>query len=70
MAQIKKIEAINFNADRDPALLAKLNTLAPYMYRNVHDLARYILTLFCDEKIREFQITVDYSKSAQSASAG
>ena len=60
MAQIRKVVAINFNGKQDPILLAKLNTVAPYLYRNVHDLTRYILMKFCDEKIRELNLTVDY----------
>ena len=70
MAKIRKIAALTFTWDREPELLAKLNSLAPHMYRNVHDLARYFMTSAADEKIRELDISVDYSRPTQSARAG
>ena len=69
MATIRKIKALHFDDKNDPEMLARLNTLAPYMYRSVHDLARYIMTSFCDQKLSELNLTIDYSKSAQSAGA-
>ncbi|MCJ7777636.1 MAG: hypothetical protein MUP16_04915 [Sedimentisphaerales bacterium] len=66
MAQIREIETINFNADRDPELLKKLNTLAPRMNRKVHDLARFILTKFCNEELQK----ENSSSEVQSARAG
>lgn len=70
MARVRKIQALTFRDKDDPELIAKLNTLAPYMYRNVHDLARSIMLEFCDKKIRELGITVDYTRATQSAGAG
>jgi len=66
MSQVRKVESLTFNTDRDPELFAKLNKLAPQMSRKVHDLARYILTKFCDEKLQK----ENTSSEVQSVRAG
>ncbi|MCK9243651.1 MAG: hypothetical protein WC877_03305 [Dehalococcoidales bacterium] len=66
MARIKIIDGITFKSKNDPVLMAKLNSVAPYLYRNVHDAARLLLNTILDQKISEYNITVDYSKSTQS----
>ncbi|MFA5553483.1 MAG: hypothetical protein WCZ89_06810 [Phycisphaerae bacterium] len=71
MAVTRKIHALHFDDKNDPRLLAKINAVAPYLYRtSVHDLVRYVLDSFCDKQILEHNITVDYSKPTQSAGAG
>lgn len=60
----KPVDHINFTRKRDPALIAKLNAVAPYERRNVHDLVRLILLQRLDELINEYGIAVDYSQPA------
>jgi len=59
---MRKVDHINFTRKRDPELLAKLNAVAPYQYRKVHELARAILLRYLDEQIRELGITVDFQQ--------
>ena len=57
----KYVENIKLSKVHDPQLIAKLNAVAPFMYRNVHDTARFLLTQGVDEKIGEYEINMsDY----------
>jgi len=58
MAITNKVESLNFNAKRDPELIAKLNAVAPYERRKVHTLARLILLKYLDERIEELSIDI------------
>ena len=55
---IGKVTAINFNNKDDPELIAKLNAIAPYEYRKVHTLARFILIKWLDKRIEEYGIDI------------
>jgi len=51
----------------DPELIAKLQAVAPYCYLKINPLAKKLLHEKLDELIREYGITVDYSRPASVA---
>lgn len=65
---IKPVENINFTIKRDRELIAKLNAVAPYESRNVHDLVRVIILKYLNDKIEESGIEIDYQQLASAAS--
>jgi len=69
MSTVRPITAINFSDKRDKELIQKLNAVAPYVYRKVHDLARQILLKKLNELIEEHGIDI-YDSQAQSARVG
>lgn len=58
---IRRIKQVTFRYDQYPELLAKLNAVAPYQRRCVHDLAQVILLEKLDEIIEQNGIDIsDY----------
>ena len=62
---IRRIKQVTFRYDQYPELLAKLNAVAPYQRRCVHDLAQVILLEKLDELIEQYSIDV-YDSETQS----
>ena len=63
---IKQVVAITFNRVHDPELIGKLNAVAPFEYRNVHDLSRFILLQFLNQAIEQHGIDI-HAAMARSA---
>jgi len=58
MATVKTIKQVTFRDDQYPELLAKLNAVAPYARRCVHNLAQAILLEQLDKLIAEYGIDI------------
>lgn len=56
----KKVKQLTFQDKKYPELLAKLNAVAPYARRCVHNLAHVILEEKLDELISEYGISIDF----------
>jgi hypothetical protein len=55
---IRRIKQVTFRHTQYPELLAKLNAVAPYQRRCVHDLAQVILLERLDELIEQYGIDI------------
>ena len=66
---IREIKQATFRYDQYPELIAKLNAVAPYERRCVHDLAQTILLIKLDELIEQYGIDISQYLT-QSARAG
>jgi len=64
MARTRPIKNIRFSIKEDPELITKLNAVAPYMYRPVHDVVRVLLIEKLNELITQYGID-NYEVSAQ-----
>lgn len=64
MKRVRSIESLTFTIKQNPELIKKLNLVAPYQYRTVHDVARMILLEKLNELITQYGIE-NYEDSAQ-----
>jgi hypothetical protein len=63
----QQVDHLNLCRERDKELFEKLNIVAPYARRNVHDLARYLLLESLDKLIANRGISTDYQQPASVA---
>jgi hypothetical protein len=68
MPKGKIAEHIKIDHETDPALIAKLQALSPYMYLKVNPLAKKLLNEKCDEVMKQYNISLSSIQPAAYAS--